>query len=131
MSRYRDVMEHSASSMGNPAAFALVPLGLWSGASRYRRNYRTCRRQWETLVQHSYTRPAPAEDNTAFWACLRRAIPNALTDKSAYDRAVANTGAMYLAATESTVIAIATTLMLLALDEDTSAALVQACCPSL
>jgi hypothetical protein len=67
-------------------------------------------------MEDIYTRDA-LECSTAFWACLRRAFPHAMTDTAEYEAALSNIGLVYAAATETTAVAIAITLAVLAVDE--------------
>jgi cytochrome P450 len=78
------------------------------------------------LIKEIYSRPLP-EDSTAFWVCLRRAFPDALTSSKQHELAVANVGLIYSAGYETTASAIAGTLTVLALDNDTQTSLAKAC----
>ena len=70
------------------------------------------------FLEEMYSREMP-EDSTAFWACLRRAFPDAMTDRAQYELAIANTGLVYAAGTETTASAVASTLALLATEPPT------------
>ena len=103
-------------------------------SARYRRNYKRTRAIWTALVKEAYARPLP-DGSQAVWACLRRAFPNALHDKQQWEGAIANTGLLYMAGSETTANAIAFTLAALALDPDSlkqleqvQLALVCTCC---
>ena len=69
-----------------------------------------------------YARLLP-EDSTAFWACLRRAFPDAMTDSKQYEQAVANVALVYAAGTETSATAIGSALAALAADPATMKAL--------
>ena len=105
-------MTHMASS---PLAMVLVPRGLHPGWFRMRRIYAGCRAIWTRLVAETYARPM-TDDDTAFWACLRRAFPDAKTDGEQYELAVANAALMYFAGFDTTSSGIAFALGALALD---------------
>jgi hypothetical protein len=64
-----------------------------------------------------YARPLPA-DSTRFWVCLRNAFPEAMSDESQYERALANMWVIYAAGYETTANAISLTLAALALDAE-------------
>ena len=51
---------------------------------RYVRNWRELRSSWEALLTEVYERPMP-EDSRAFWASIRRAYPDALSDHAQYE----------------------------------------------
>ena len=71
-----------------------------------------------------YARDLP-EDSTAFWVCLRRAFPAAMTDAGEYEAAVANVALVYAAGTETTANAVAMTLAALAAHPPSMERLVQ------
>lgn len=92
--------------------------GYLPGSVRYRRNYKALRANWQALAREAYERPIK-ESDSAFWACLRRAFPNALNDAKEWEQVLANTAVMYGAGSETTANAIAMTLTALALDPET------------
>ena len=122
---FKDTIVHAGQASVNPLAVLLLPRGLWPGARRYHRNYHNNRALWQKLLDHSFSRPEPAESNTAFWACIRRAYPNAMTDSEEKEGALVNIALMYGAGSETTVNAITAALALLATDAAATAALVQ------
>lgn len=69
---------------------------------RYRRNERALRKCWESLLLSSYRRPMEA-GSCAFWACFRRMLPEALTDRYSYEKAVTAISGIYFAGSETTV----------------------------
>ena len=54
------------------------------------------------MVDAIYERPME-EDSAAFWACIRRAWPDAMTDNEHYEEAIVAFSAFYFAGTETTV----------------------------
>ena len=125
MTEFHDALKHVGECAANPLAIALTPLGLYPGAGRQRRNYRAMRSLWRSLVEHAFAQPEPPETKTAFWACLRRAFPNAMTDDAEMEKALANTGLMYGASSETTITSLSGTLSILAVDAATTAKLVE------
>ena len=75
------------------------------------------------LTRDVYSRPMP-EGSTAFWATVRHAFPNAMSDPREFETAAANLS-LYIAAYETTSTAITHTLTALALDQDSQAALAE------
>ena len=69
------------------------------------------------LLRIVYAKPLP-ESSSKFWAAVRYAYPNALTDPAEYELALANLAFIYLAGYETTANAITHTLSALALDQD-------------
>ena len=67
------------------------------------------------------------EDSVAFWACLRRAYPDAATNAAQYESALANVAMVYAAGHETTAGTIATALAALAADADAMHTLEQVC----
>ena len=67
------------------------------------------------------------DDNTAFWACICRAYPDAATDAQQYERALSNLILVFFAGTETTSAAIAATVAALAADADSMQRLEQVC----
>ena len=96
------------------------PLMLWGLHplywQRYRPNFRKLRSGFERIARHTYTRPAE-EGSTAFWACVRRAFPNGLTDGAHWQRAVTSISLMYAAGSETTANAVGIILAALSIDE--------------
>jgi hypothetical protein len=68
------------------------------------------------------------DTSAAFWACLRRAFPDAKHDGVQYEKCLANVGLVYGAGSETTAAAAALTLAALAADPESMAALEQARC---
>lgn len=116
----KDGLEQVSHVFSDPVGFHLLRAGLHTGVRRSRRNWRHMRETWTELVAYMYERPEPSQDNKSFWACLRRAYPDAMTDKEQYEGVVANSALIYGAGSESTVTAIASTLAALALDAETT-----------
>ena len=105
-----------------PASIPLITHGLHPGYFRYRRNWRATRKIWTSLVAEAYARPMPDDAEVAatgipFWACLRRAFPDAMRDKREYELCVANFMLVYGAGLETTASSIGMILALLALDK--------------
>jgi hypothetical protein len=90
---FHDALMHIASFMGNPAPLPLVRRGLHPGFFRYRRNWHGTRAQWTKLIGEVYSRPDEPQ-SMAFWACLRRAYPDALTNSDQWEHALAHGGVM-------------------------------------
>jgi cytochrome P450 len=65
------------------------------------------------IVAEAYARDLP-DSSKAFWACLRRAFPDAMRSKWQYERAISNVALVYAAGTETTVAGISMTLAALA-----------------
>jgi hypothetical protein len=88
-----DAMMQISSSEGNPLVTPLIRHGLHPGYLRYRRKWRGTRCMWARLLEEAYARPL-APGAKAFWACLRRAYPDAQTDSDQWEHALANAGLM-------------------------------------
>jgi cytochrome P450 len=112
---FNDAMVHIGQLGVNPHRFFLVTHGLAPGYCRYRRNWLNIRKVWEAMLDEVYERPM-SQDSKAFWACLRRAFPEAMSNKRQYEYAISNLATMYGAGSETTVNAIVMTLGALALD---------------
>ena len=67
------------------------------------------------------------DESTAFWSCLRRAFPDAATDRGQYAEAMGNIAIMYAAGTDPAATAIASVLAVLAVDADATARIEQVC----
>ena len=76
------------------------------------------------LVAAIFAKPPPG-DSTAFWAALRNAFPDAMTDKAQLEGAVSNTSFIYAAGYETTANAVSHTLAALAIDQDSQTALAE------
>lgn len=123
---FQEFLVHMTHVAMNPLSMMLVPRGLHPGWFRLRRNFVGCRKIWTRLVDEAYARPM-SEQDTAFWACLRRAFPDAMTDRDQYERAIANTGLMYFAGFETTANGISFALGALALDPASVSRLEEVC----
>lgn len=64
-----------------------------------------------------YAKPLP-EKSSKFWASVRYAYPDAMTDDAQFELAVSNLAFIYMAGYETTANAITNTLAALALDKD-------------
>ena len=124
MSFFKDGLAQAGASIMNPT-LPLMMKGVGPGGRRWRRNVAGNRETFQKLLDDAFSRPEPAASNTAFWACVRRAFPNALTDSYEREGALINIGLMYGAGSETTMNAIVFALTLLALDPAATAALVQ------
>jgi hypothetical protein len=93
LASFHDALMHMAASFGNPLAIPLIRHGLHPGFFRYRANWHGTRQMWVTLMSEVYSRPDEPE-SVAFWACLRRAFPDAETDSEQWERALANGAVM-------------------------------------
>ena len=107
------------------ASIALNAIMMWNAKHgfgrahrRYVRNWRELRSSWEALLAEMYERPMP-EDSRAFWACVRRAYPDALTDDKQYEGAITHLATIYGAGSETTVNSISLTLGALACEPET------------
>ena len=118
MDSLHDAIAHMGATSLNSFHRNAVLKGYLPGSIRYRRNYKALRVNWQKLAREAYERPMSDSDG-AFWACLRRAYPNALNDEREWEQVLANTGLMYGAGSETTANAIAMTLTALALDRET------------
>ena len=124
LASFADGLEQAGAVAMNPVAQFNAERGVGAAHRRYKRNWHSMRAQWTKLLNQTYARPLP-EGSRAFWACLRRAFPDAMTDAEERERALANTGLIYAAGSETTVNAIACALGALALDSEARAALEQ------
>ena len=124
MSFFKDGLAQAGASIMNPT-LPLMMKGVGPGGRRWRRNVAGNRETFQKLLDDAFSRPEPAESNTAFWACIRRAYPNAMTDSEEKEGALVNIALMYGAGSETTVNAITAALALLATDAAATAALVQ------
>jgi cytochrome P450 len=115
LATFNDTIVHVGQAALSPVRHFLITHGLAPSSVRYRRNWTKLRRAWQAMLQEAYERPM-SEECTAFWACLRRAFPEAMSDKHQYERAISNLATMYGAGSETTVNAIMMTLGALALD---------------
>jgi hypothetical protein len=80
------------------------------------------------ILHEALQRELP-DHSPAFWACLRRAFPDAATDARQYEKCLANVALVYFAGSEATAGSIALALVALAADAETMAALEQARAP--
>jgi cytochrome P450 len=112
---FNDAIVQIGQTTLSPLRQFLILHGLAPGFLRYRRNWLNLRKVWQSMLQEAYERPMP-QDCTAFWACLCRSFPEAMTDQRQYEYAIANLAVMYGAGSETTVNAIVMTLGALALD---------------
>ena len=81
------------------------------------------------LLEEIYARDL-AEDSITFWACLRRAFPDAMsagTRSADYGGALANVSLVYLAGTETTATSLGMTLAVLAAHPQTLRRLEEVC----
>lgn len=92
--------------------------GLGGANRRYRRNWRDLRASWEALLADIYERPMQ-KDSRAFWACVRRAYPDAMADKAQYEGAISHLAIIYGAGSETTVNSISMTMGALACEAQT------------
>ena len=69
------------------------------------------------VLDESLQRDVP-EGSCAFWACIRRAFPNAQDDPHEYELALSNVGLVYGAGSETTAMAISLTMAALAADPE-------------
>jgi hypothetical protein len=90
---FHDGMMQMAACTANPVLVPLVRRSLHPGFFRFRRNWHGMRKEWTKLVREVYSRPDDPE-SLAFWACLRRAFPDAQTDKKQWELALANGAGM-------------------------------------
>ena len=103
----------------SPVTKQLVRLGLDPKShSVYRPNKAKLQKFWASIVREAYERDLP-EDCTPFWACLRRAFPDAMSDEQQWEQAVSNACLLFSAGLESTGMTIA--LVIAALTIDTKA----------
>lgn len=93
---------------------------------RYRPNFQKLHASWERIAKEAYSRPMK-HDSTAFWACVRRAYPDALTDTAQWRHALASISLMYAAGSETSATAIAVILAALACDDSSRHELEQVC----
>lgn len=116
-------MQTALQTLMNPLSVAALQ---WRVSAlywrRYRPNIRKLRAAWARIAREAYTRPWE-EDSPAFWACVRRAYPDALTDTLHWRRAMSNISLMYVAGTETTSNAIGMILAALAVDRGSRARL--------
>ena len=80
------------------------------------------------LMEEIYARDLP-EDSVAFWACLRRAFPDAMRDtrSAEYGSALANISLVYLAGTETAATSLGMTLAVLAAHPESLKSLEEVC----
>lgn len=76
------------------------------------------------LLARVYAKPLP-EGSRTMWAALRRAYPDAMTDRHVYEAAISNLAFVYGASYETTANAAMHTLAALALDQDSQTAIVE------
>ena len=124
-------LEHMGQNLANPFAVPLVTHGLHPSFFRYRRNWHATRKMWSALIEEAYARPMPDATQTSasgspYWACLRRAFPDALTDSAQWEGCVSNTMLTYGAGVGGTAASIALALTALALDSTSLTKLEQA-----
>lgn len=79
---------------------------------------------WEGLLRQAYSRDVP-DGSTAFWACLRRAFPDAMSNSAQRESALVNAGFVFGAGSETTANSIAMTLAVLAVDPESTRKLEQ------
>lgn len=77
-------------------------------------------------MDESLQREVP-DSSCAFWACIRRAFPNAATDVDEYNMALSNVGLVYGAGSETTAMAISVTMAALSADPESMRKLEQVC----
>lgn len=77
------------------------------------------------LTTEIYSKPAPPADSTAFWAVLRNAFPDAMTDAAQRESFISNVSLLYGAGYETTANAVRHTLAALAIDQDSMAAVAE------
>ena len=77
------------------------------------------------LTDDILRRPEPPEGCTQLWACIRDAFPGALHDEEQYERMLSNVFIMFVAAYETTSVAITCTLLAIALEQYSQDALVK------
>ena len=119
---FYDTLHHMGEVALGPVLVPLITHGLHPGYLRYRRNWRATRKIWTSLIAEAYARPMPDDAEVAatgipFWACLRRAFPDAMRDKREYEQCVANFMLVYGAGLETTASSIGMILAMLALDK--------------
>ena len=121
ISCFYDAWTHMGEVMMNDLTIFTVTHGLHPGFLRWRRNWHATRNIWAQIMAKSYVRPLPDDataeaDGLPFWACLRRAYPDAMRDKKQYEDCMANFMLVYSAGLETTAGAIGMVLAVLALD---------------
>lgn len=112
-----------AQHLFDPLANALIAWRLHPAYwARYRPNVRKLRASWEAIAREAYERPME-EGSTAFWACVRRAYPEALTDRGQWEHAVTSISLIYAAGSETTANGVGVILAALATDAGSRRAL--------
>ena len=131
---FHETFYHMGEVSINPLLMALIEHGLHPAFRKHRRHWRATRKIWASFVAEMFARPLPndaelCDSGVPFWVCLRRAFPEAMTDKQAYERCLANTMLVYGAGLETTVNSISMTLAALALDSEMLGSFEAVCCP--